>query len=74
MIAVKLSDLKVKDKCRISWIDSKKVNPLILIVGLVESTELEIISRSGEFIEVEFYGTKFAINESDADNIMVVRS
>ena len=74
MKLIKLSDLKIKDRCRISWIDAKKVNPLVLIVGLVEGTQLEIISKSGVLIEIAFYGTRFVLSETDAANIMVVRS
>lgn len=74
MKLISLNELDIGREARISWVDAKKVNPLVLIVGLVEGTKLEVVSKSGDFVEVQFYGTKFAINKFDADNIMVVRS
>ena len=74
MIALKLTELIVGQRGRVTWVDAKKINPQILEIGLVENTEFEVISKTGNFIEVEFYNTKFAIHRNDADCIIVVRS
>lgn len=65
---MRLSELKAGDKARIQSVRARGCNTLKLMsLGLLEPTEVEVISKTGSSIELRFENNTIALSLDSAE-------